>query len=41
MTDLLVWLAGRGVQVALAQRGRPLLNDAQIDDLVAWLVTLR
>ncbi len=28
-------------QVALAQRGRPLLNDAQIDDLVAWLVTLR
>lgn len=28
-------------QVAQAQRGRPLLSDAQIDDLVAWLATLR
>lgn len=28
-------------QVALAQRGRPLLTDGQIDDVVAWLATLR
>ena len=28
-------------QVALAQRGKPLLTDGQIDDLVAWLATLR
>jgi sulfur-oxidizing protein SoxX len=28
-------------QVAQAQRGKPLLNAGQIDDLVAWLVTLR
>jgi len=28
-------------QVAAAQRGRPLLAPAQIDDLVAWLETLR
>ncbi len=28
-------------QVAAAQRGRPLLDDGQIDDLVAWLGTLR
>ncbi len=28
-------------QVALAQQGKPLLNAAQIDDLVAWLATLR
>ena len=28
-------------QVATAQRGKPLLSDAQIDDLVAWLGTLR
>lgn len=28
-------------QVAPAQRGRPLLGAAQIDDVVAWLVTLR
>ena len=28
-------------QVALAQRGKPLLTDGQIDDVVAWLATLR
>ena len=28
-------------QVALAQRGRPLLSAEQIDDLVAWLASLR
>ncbi len=28
-------------QVAAAQRGKPLLTDAQIDDVVAWLATLR
>jgi len=28
-------------QVAPAQRGRPLLGAAEIDDLVAWLATLR
>ncbi len=28
-------------QVAAAQRGQPLLAEAQIDDLVAWLGTLR
>jgi len=28
-------------QVALAQRGQPLLSDAQVDDVVAWLGTLR
>ncbi len=28
-------------QVAAAQQGKPLLNAAQIDDLVAWLATLR
>jgi sulfur-oxidizing protein SoxX len=28
-------------QVALAQRGQPLLSDAQVDDVVAWLSTLR
>ncbi len=28
-------------QVAAAQRGKPLLSDAQIDDVVAWLETLR
>lgn len=28
-------------QVAAAQRGQALLTDAQIDDLVAWLGTLR
>jgi len=28
-------------QVALAQRGQPLLTDAQVDDVVAWLGTLR
>lgn len=28
-------------QVASAQRGQPLLTDAQIDDLVAWMGTLR
>ena len=32
----------RGLQqVAMAQRDRPLLSDAQVDDLVAWLATLR
>lgn len=28
-------------QVAGAHRGKPLLTDAQIDDVVAWLATLR
>lgn len=28
-------------QVATAQRGQPLLTETQIDDLVAWLGTLR
>jgi sulfur-oxidizing protein SoxX len=28
-------------QVAPAQRGKPLLGAAEIDDLVAWLATLR
>ena len=28
-------------QVARTHRGQPLLSDAQIDDVVAWLVTLR
>jgi sulfur-oxidizing protein SoxX len=28
-------------QVARAQRGRPLLSDGQVDDVVAWLATLR
>ncbi len=28
-------------QVAAAQRGKPLLTNAQIDDVVAWLATLR
>ncbi len=28
-------------QVAAAQRGQPLLTPAQIDDVVAWLETLR
>ena len=28
-------------QVAQAQRGRPLLSAEQIDDLVAWLASLR
>lgn len=28
-------------QVAPAQRGKPLLSPAQLDDVVAWLVTLR
>ena len=28
-------------QVAAAQRGKALLTDAQIDDVVAWLATLR
>jgi L-cysteine S-thiosulfotransferase len=28
-------------QVATAQRGKPLLTDAQIDDVVAWLARLQ
>lgn len=28
-------------QVAVAQRGKPLLGPAEVDDLVAWLETLR
>jgi sulfur-oxidizing protein SoxX len=28
-------------QVAAAQRGKPLLTDAQIDDVVAWLARLQ